>query len=187
MRFPRIQFSLMTLVLLLTALAVVTWWWCPGVGTRCSFHWGNDAGLFPRIERLTSFDDLRDYDERTPDFAPGAVALTEPPDYVNFKSQDILVIPRPRGARSLPSCARLAGRLVVIQSQLPDRGREGQVVMIPKSAMVVFWPGRSLAIIDAAVSCLPVALLLPRVFGLHQRRRSARNKAVNPSGGLGRS
>ncbi len=169
MRFPRIQFSLRTLVLLMTASTIVSWWWFPGSGTQCLFSWGNDAGLF-RLERLTSFQELLDYDRRTPDFAPGAASPTAPPEYVNFKTHDILVVPHSYTPRNLASYARLGGRLVVIRGDHPEVGTEGGVVIIPKSATVVFWPGNALVLVDIGVSCTAAALLLPIAYG-HRRRR----------------
>lgn len=156
---PRPQFSLLTLLLLVAAVAIAVVWWSPGAGTESSFHWQNDAGEFPRSERLRSFEELRAYDEQTPSIAPSA-GLRAPPDYVDFARQDILVLPRSIHERSLASIARLNGRLVVIPSSPPVDGRAGQVVMIPKSALVVFWPAPLLTIVDIAASCLPLAILL---------------------------
>jgi hypothetical protein len=116
--------------------------------------------------------DLVDYHERMPKEPFAGTAPVEPPPYVNFQTQDILMIPRPHGARSLPAHVRLCGRLVVFRSEQPVDGDEGQEVIIPEAANVVFWPGNTLAILDVTVSSAALALLLAIPAGcLLVRRR----------------
>jgi len=177
MRFPRIQFTLRTLGLFITVSAIVFWWWYPGIGTQCWFHRGRSRqGSFLKVERLTSLGDLVDYHDRMPDEPFGGTVPVETPPYVNFQAQDILLVPRPHGAHSLPTHVRLCGRLVVFRAEQPGDGDEGQEVIIPKVANVVFWSGNTLAILDVTVSSAALALLLAIPAGrLLVRRRHVTN------------
>ena len=161
MRYPRIQFGLRTLGLFITVSAIMFWWWCPGIGTQCWFNLGNGPqGSFLKVERLTSLADLIDYHDRMPHEPFGGTGPVETPSYVNFQTQDILMIPRPYPGRRLPAHVRLCGRLVVFRAEQPGGGDEGQEVIIPKAANVVFWPGNTLAVLDVTVSSAALALLL---------------------------
>ena len=145
----------------MTASAIMFWWWYPGIGTQCWFNLGNGPRRsFLKVERLTSLADLIDYHDRMPHEPFGGTGPVETPPYVNFHAQDILMIPRPYPGRRLPTNVRLCGRLVVFRAEQPGDGDEGQEVIIPKVAKVVFWPGNTLAIIDVTVSSAALALLL---------------------------
>lgn len=170
MRPLRLQYTLRTLLALLTSAAVVVWWWLPGSGVQCHYRLGNDAGYFPKVERLRSVEDDIAHEEQTPVFGPVPRARYHGPlDHVDFTHQDLLIVPRPFHAPNLTAHPRLGGHLVVFRAEQPDNGDQGQELIIPKQAAVRFWPGVRLLVCDVTVTALG---LLPVCVVMFVRRRS---------------
>ena len=170
MTIVRFQFSSRMLFALTASVAGLLLWFDGGVGvgmqdgiavTNDDLYWGD-------TERLHSASEYQDWCNRIPDHAAWArPQRAEPvPHFVDFSTQDLLVVPLPREDVSAPASldntflyspkTRMGGRLLILDNHAADSSVAAQQLAIPRNARLMFGSRRTAILFDILAVTLAI-------------------------------
>ncbi len=189
----RFHFLFRVLFALTAGVAGLLMWFDGGVGvgmqdgiviTNDDLYWGD-------TERLLSASEYQDWCNRIPDHAAWArPERAEPvPHFVDFATQDLLVVPLPREDESAPATlsntflyspkTRMGGRLLILDNHAADSSVAAQELAIPKNARLMFGGRHTAILFDIlAVTLVVVATALCSLVSIkktdnHRMQRNA--------------
>lgn len=172
-----VRFSIATMMVFTGCVAAVTCWFLPGSGVPTgggsvpTMIMANDAGYFPAMERLSNFEEMLAWEARIPDYAPGSVPSSEPPEYIDFDQQDMLIVPLPSTNSTYQVVFRCLGRITIIHGERLDQGTYGQEFIVPNDTVVIFAERTFLRCLDSFVALGLLGIIATAYFRDRARNR----------------
>lgn len=156
----RLHFSSRVLFAVTASVAGLLMWFDGGVGVgmQDGIAIMNDDRYWGEAERLHSASEYQDWCNRIPDHAAWArPERAEPvPHFVDFATQDLLVVPLPQENESAPASlnntvlyspkTRMGGRLLILDYHAASSSVAAQELAIPRNARLMYG-GRHTAIL----------------------------------------
>lgn len=158
-----------------TGTAIV--WFSPGTGVHVPpFVFMNDAAFVPATERFSNFSEMLEWERQmsqydyVPSWASVGALPSEPPEYIDFDREDLLVLPLESPDLAYDAATRCLGRLAIIHGKRLAEGKCGQEIVVPKSSLVTYRSQWTLWGIDGVI----VFLLVGAVSVSYLRDRKPR-------------
>lgn len=171
-----LRFNFTTILILTGCIATGVFWFLSGTGVHPQhFVFTNDAAFVPSTERFSDFSEMLEWEKQmskydyVPSWVGGGELPAEPPEFIHFDREDLLIVPLESLDLGCDATARCMGRLAIIHGKRRNEGKAGQQIVVPKGSLVTYISQWTLWGIDCAVVFLLVAAV--GVSYLRDRKR----------------
>ena len=118
------RFSITTFLMLTGCIGAAVFWFLPGTGVHVPpFVFMNDAAFVPATERFSNFSEMLEWERQNveydyvPSWASVGVLPSEPPDYIDYNREDLLVVPLESPDLAYDATTRCLGRLAMMDPE----------------------------------------------------------------------